>query len=401
MHETLINTFERIPYCKKKNISAVMISADLSKAFDSVSHEFMVKCYDFYRFGNRIKRWLQSIGTGRTAKIILDDGTYSPAFKLGKGHAQGDSPSPLLFNFAQQVQIFAIEMNKKILKIRPDPPLPICYEPTVFNESESNFETDKCDGSADDNYTFTLADMNCVIELFELLRRFELLTGLSCNMEKTKAMVIGKKSSEFERELSGLNLKVAKKLKMLGFYISNTEDNQILNFTETSGKITKIINYWKRFDLSMTGRITVIKTLILPHVGFVSTILRPPGQWAAKLNNVCENFVLGTEKVAKTKLYLTPKMGGLGLINMEDFIRALKCSWFKKAILGTNDNWKITLRTVTENFSNLHLVDTTKLECGEVLQNILEAVQFFIKKWDATENNFLTANIVGNTNIGF
>jgi hypothetical protein len=103
MHETLINTFERISYCKKNNISPFMISADLSKAFDSVSHEFMVKCYDFYRFGNRIKRWLQSIGTGRTAKIILDDGTYSPEFKLEKGHAQGDSPSPLLFNFAQQV----------------------------------------------------------------------------------------------------------------------------------------------------------------------------------------------------------------------------------------------------------------------------------------------------------
>jgi hypothetical protein len=87
----------------------------------------------------------------------------------------------------------------------------------------------------------------------------------------------------------------------------------------------------------MIGRITVIKTLILPHVGFVSTILRPPGHWAEKLNNACENFVLGAEKVAKTKLYLTPKMGGLGLINMEDFIKALKCSWFKKAILGTND----------------------------------------------------------------
>jgi hypothetical protein len=188
---------------------------------------------------------------------------------------------------------------------------------------------------------------------------------------------------------------------MLGFYVSNSEDNQVLNFTETSGKIKKIINYWKRFDLSMIGRITVIKTLILPHVGFVSTILKPPDQWAEKLNNVCENFVLGNEKVAKAKLYISPKMGGLGLINMDDFIKALKCCWFKKAMLSTNDNWKITLRMVTENFSNLYSADTSKLECGEVLLNILEAVQFFIKKWDATENNFLSASIVGNTNFGY
>jgi Reverse transcriptase (RNA-dependent DNA polymerase) len=54
MHEVIINSIERINYCNDNNISGVMISADLSKAFDSVSHEFMEKCYDFYRFGPRI-----------------------------------------------------------------------------------------------------------------------------------------------------------------------------------------------------------------------------------------------------------------------------------------------------------------------------------------------------------
>jgi hypothetical protein len=56
MHEVIINSIERINYCNANNISGVMISADLSKAFDSVSHEFMVRCYDFYRFGPRIKK---------------------------------------------------------------------------------------------------------------------------------------------------------------------------------------------------------------------------------------------------------------------------------------------------------------------------------------------------------
>jgi hypothetical protein len=219
------------------------VSADLSKAFNSVSHEFMEKCYSFYRFGDRIKRWLESIGTGRTAKIILDDGTYGPTFTLGKGHAQGDSQSPLLFNFAQQIQIFAIELNSNILKIRPDPVLPLCFEPAAPNEAESNFETDKCDGFADDNYTFTLAHLSSVTELFALLRKFESLTGLSCNIEKTEAMVIGKGNPDFERQLKDLNLKVTDQIKMLGFLISNCKDNQKLNFTKATEKINKIINY--------------------------------------------------------------------------------------------------------------------------------------------------------------
>jgi hypothetical protein len=314
------------------------VSADLSKAFDSVSHEFMVKCYSFFRFGDRIQRWLKSIGTGRTAKIILDDGTYGPTFNLGKGHAQGDSPSPLLFNFAQQIQIFAIELNSKILKIRPDPVLPLCFEPVAPNEAESNFETDKCDGFADDNYTFTLSHLSCVTELFALLRKFESLTGLSCNIEKTEAMVIGKDNTEFERQLKDLNLKVTDQIKMLGFLISNCKDNQKLNFTKATEKINKIINYWKRFDLSMIGRITVIKTLILPQVAFIGTILNPPDNWAEKLNNVCEKFVLGSEKISKTKLYIPPKFGVIGLINIGDFLTALKCTWLKKALLSTDDN---------------------------------------------------------------
>jgi hypothetical protein len=71
----------------------------------------MEKVYEFFGFGDRIKRWLRSIGTNRSACILLSDGKLSDPFKLGKGHAQGDSPSPLLYNLAAQIQIFRIELD--------------------------------------------------------------------------------------------------------------------------------------------------------------------------------------------------------------------------------------------------------------------------------------------------
>jgi exonuclease III len=116
MHEVIINTLERIDYCKSNDIEAIIVSADLSKAFDSVSHEFMTKVYSFFNFGSRIQEWLAEIGTNRTAKIILEDGNYSESFVLGKGHAQEDSPSPLLFNFAQQIMLFKLELDPDIKK---------------------------------------------------------------------------------------------------------------------------------------------------------------------------------------------------------------------------------------------------------------------------------------------
>ena len=130
IQETIINTLETIDYCKSENIKGVLVSVDQSKAFDSVSHTFMEKVYNFWGFGYRIKNWLKSIGTGRTACIILGQGTMGDIFNLGKGHAQGDSPSPLLYNFAAQILLFKIELDAKIQNIhpptlRPGPIVPI------------------------------------------------------------------------------------------------------------------------------------------------------------------------------------------------------------------------------------------------------------------------------------
>jgi Reverse transcriptase (RNA-dependent DNA polymerase) len=281
MHEVIINSIERINYCNDNYISGVMISADLSKAFDSVSHEFMEKCYDFYRFGPRIKRWLKSIGTGRTARILLGSGgEATEIFNLEKGHAQGDSPSPLLFNFAQQIMLFKLELDPDILRIRPFAPLPASEPPQKFAESECNCETDKCDGFADDNYTFTLSNEASIRKIFVFLAQFEILTGLKCNISKTNIMQLGPVDNEIVRKLSDLNLSWTDEIKMLGFTILNNWDLIMeKNLTNLNKKIINIINYWKRYGLSMIGRITVYKSLILPHINFICSILTPPVGW--------------------------------------------------------------------------------------------------------------------------
>ncbi len=108
---------ETMDQCKKYGIKGVLASIDQTKAFDSVSHTYMEKVYDFFGFGDRIKKWLKAIGTGRTAQISLSHDALSVAFQLGKGHAQGDCPSPLLYNLAAQIQIFKLEFNPNINRI--------------------------------------------------------------------------------------------------------------------------------------------------------------------------------------------------------------------------------------------------------------------------------------------
>ena len=97
LQEVILNTDQNISYCKKHNIKGVLVAIDQSKAFDSVGHSFMEKVYSFFGFGDRIRRWLSTIGTGRTAKIILGGDLFSDTISLEKGHAQGDSTFAIQF----------------------------------------------------------------------------------------------------------------------------------------------------------------------------------------------------------------------------------------------------------------------------------------------------------------
>ncbi len=106
IQEVIINVMETMDYCSKNGIKGVIVSIDQAKAFDSVSHDYMLKVYKFFGFGDRIIRWLSSIGTNRNAAVRLSDDKLSPAFDLGRGHAQGDSPSPVLYNLVAQIVIF-------------------------------------------------------------------------------------------------------------------------------------------------------------------------------------------------------------------------------------------------------------------------------------------------------
>ena len=56
----------------------------------------MEKVYNIYGFGPQIKFWLKTISTGGSAQIILENNNLLDTFERGRGHAQGDSPSPFL-----------------------------------------------------------------------------------------------------------------------------------------------------------------------------------------------------------------------------------------------------------------------------------------------------------------
>ena len=94
IHEVVINLVNKIKYCKNNNAPGLIISFDQQKAFDSIYHGFCRDAYEFFGFGEHFLGMMETLGTNRTAQIILEDGSLSRQINLDRGRPQRDSPSP-------------------------------------------------------------------------------------------------------------------------------------------------------------------------------------------------------------------------------------------------------------------------------------------------------------------
>jgi hypothetical protein len=109
----------------------------------------------------------------------------SDVFELLKGTAQGDCPSPILYNICAQILIFKIELDLEIRKLPVFYPRENPINVTEIFRNESNFETAKNESFADDSTTLTYFEYSDLAALRKNLENFRKLSGLKCNLEKT------------------------------------------------------------------------------------------------------------------------------------------------------------------------------------------------------------------------
>ena len=154
-------------YTKTVNIPGIILFIDLEKAFDSLEWNFMFNCLETFGFGNSLIRWVETFYSN-ISSCIINNGTFSANFELGRGVRQGDPLSPYLFVIAIAILAAAIRTSTDIKGIKL--------------ESEEW----KIVQYADDLTAF-LSDLHSVRSLFILLDRFEQLSGLKVNYTKTEA----------------------------------------------------------------------------------------------------------------------------------------------------------------------------------------------------------------------
>lgn len=284
-----------------------LLKVDLRKAFDSVKWDFLSHILEAADFPPIFSNWIMQCLTTTSFSINVN-GELCGYFKGNKGLRQGDPLSPPLFLLA--MEIFANILSSKYADGA------IGYHPLGRNPQISHL------AFADDVMLFFDGKVSSLQAITSTLDRFQALSGLSMNKEKTSLFY------------AGLNQIEAASLSQLGFNLGSLPIRYLglpllhrklrkSDYSPLLDKITARFNSWTVKYLSFSGRLQLISAVIYSLVNFWFSAFALPKGCLKDIEKLCNRFLWSGDlskcaaaKVSWSTVCLPKSEGGLGLRNL-------------------------------------------------------------------------------------
>ena len=324
---------------EEKNLSGLLLLIDFEKAFDSISWKFINNVLKYFGFGESIISWV-NLFYKNAMLSVNQGGNLSSVFHIGRGCRQGDPLSPYIFILCSEILAIKIRNNKNIKGI------------TIGNNEY------KLSQYADDTSAILDGSDKSLNETLSELSFFSKYSGLKVNFDKTQVVWIGRKKYSSDTIKTRWKLNWGRsQFKLLGITFNIDLDEIVkINYEEKIIKIKNLIKRWQCRYITPLGKITVIKSLLLPILNhlFIS-IPNPSEQIIKELNTLFYDFIWkGPAKIKRTVLTNQYINGGLDMVNIEVFISSLKLTWIRR-LISKEGNWK----SIIEN--NLNIIDFVNL----------------------------------------
>ena len=94
------------------NWKGYIVTLDIEKSFDSLSHSFLLTCLKKYGYRNDFIKWVEMLLECQVS-CIINGGNTTKYFKLQKGARQGDPISAYLFIFCHHIVFILVKANKR------------------------------------------------------------------------------------------------------------------------------------------------------------------------------------------------------------------------------------------------------------------------------------------------
>ena len=147
-------------------------------------------------------------------------------------------------------------------------------------------------------------------------------------------------------------------VKTLGIYFScNREEVFKENFNGTINSVQKTINLWRLRGLSLHGKVTIIKSFLIPKLLYPSSILETPLEIVKQMEKMIYTFLgKGPDKVSRVSVINSLSDGGLNLTDLVTHIKALRLSWITRVIGEREGPWKSYLLFHLKKYGGVFLL---------------------------------------------
>ena len=194
---------------------------------------------------------------------------------------------------------------------------------------------------ADDTLVFLNGEESSFASHFCSLAAFEKVSGLAVNLSKCQSFFIGSKRGVSVKYFCDNGLKWPKdKISYLGVNIPIQNDKPKLlfdmNFNISLEKIATLVNIWSVRNLSLLGRVTIIKSLLIPTLLYKLSVIptQVPANFIKKLKRIIYKFLWGSswERVRRETMICSINEGGVNMIEISAYLTSLRMKYVKNIV---------------------------------------------------------------------
>lgn len=183
---------------------------------------------------------------------------------------------------------------------------------------------------ADDVLVLLSEPKNSIPPLLDLVNSFSEISGYRVNWDKSEVMPLSDLCTENDFRAWKFRWALGK-LKYLGIYLSAGLDNIVLNnFRPVLNNIQHLVKGWDKLQLSLWGRVQVIKMVVVPKLNYLFNMLplNFPNTTFMALDKIITQFIWAGKKpgINFKKMQKQKEYGGLGLPNLKIYNESFTCA---------------------------------------------------------------------------
>eukprot|EP00253_Pinus_taeda_P029276 PITA_29276 len=318
----IILSHEIIHSLKLSKKPSMLLKIDLSKAFDSISWDYMQKILSAFGFANAWIRWIMNLISSSFFSILIN-GIPSSTFRPSRGLRQGYPLSPFLFII--MAEGLGRSLNSAI-RSQALKGINLHGAPTVSHQQ-----------FVDDNMIFGHSSVQEARSLNALLNNFSEASGAHINKVKSQIFFFNTHPTTQRAIARILGFSIASfPSKYLGAPLLASAQKHS-SWTSLLERLEARLLLWTHRSLNMASRLVLIKAVLQSMPLYLFSILAAP-KWVLKaIKKLQRNFLWGSTGpnrkwalVKWEKACLPKKAGGIGLRDPKH----------SNAIMGAKIWWK-------------------------------------------------------------